>query len=142
MVAKGAEKNEATVAENSLCSGKKKMAKKFPHSTTQLFSLTNFVLILLILTFGPLLFLIYVSDICDVSKELEFILFADDTNFFLSHKNLNFLIQKANFELIKLTSWFQANRLSNIKKTKYMIFKPRQKGQTPDHLTVKLCDYT
>ena len=61
------------------------------------------------------LFLIYVNDICDVSKELEFILFAD--------------------ELIKLTSWFQANRFSiNIKKTKYMLFKPRQKRQTLGHL--------
>ena len=50
------------------------------------------------------MFLIYVNDICDVSKELEFILFADDTNVFLSHKNLNVLIQKANFEFIKLSS--------------------------------------
>ena len=80
MVARGAGKNEATVAENSLRSGKKKMAKKFPHSTTQLLSLTDFVLILLVLIFGPL-FLIYVSGICDVSKELQFILCADDTNF-------------------------------------------------------------
>ena len=40
MVARGAGKNEATVAENSLRSGKKKMAKNFPHSTTQLLSLT------------------------------------------------------------------------------------------------------
>ena len=44
-------------------------------------------------------FFIYVNDICDVSKELEFIVFADDTNVFLSHKNLNFLIHKVNFEL-------------------------------------------
>ena len=48
MVARGAGKNEAIVAENSLRSGRKKMARKFPHSTTQLFSLTDFVLILLI----------------------------------------------------------------------------------------------
>ena len=56
MVARGAGKDEATVAENSFHSGKKKMVKKFPHSTTQLFSLTDFVLILLILIVGPLLF--------------------------------------------------------------------------------------
>ena len=53
-----------------------------------------------------------------MSKELEFISFADDTNFFLSHKKINFLILKVNFELIKLTSWFQTNRLSiDIEKT-------------------------
>ena len=67
-------------------------------------------------------------DICAVSKELDFILFADDTNVSFSHKNLNPLIQAVNqFELIKLTSWLQVIRPSiNIKKTKYMLFKPRQ----------------
>ena len=137
MVARGAGKNEAIVAENSLRSGRKKMARKFPHSTTQLFSLTDFVLILLILIFGPLLFLIYVSGICDV---LFYLLMVLISSFLI--KFFFFFLQKANFELINLTFWFQANRLSNIKKTKYMIFKPRQKRQTPDHLTVKLFDYT
>ena len=31
---------------------------------------------------GPLLFLIYINDLCNVSNVLEFILFADDTNIF------------------------------------------------------------
>ena len=35
---------------------------------------------------GPLLFLIYINDMCDVSKVLDFILFADDTNIFFSQK--------------------------------------------------------
>ena len=82
-------------------------------------------------------FLIYINDICAVSIELHIILFADDTNVFFSHKNLNSLIKTVNFELIKITSWFQVNRLSiNIKKTKNMLFKPRQKRQTLDHLTL------
>lgn len=46
MVARGAGKNEATVAESRLGSEKKKMAKK--NSTTRLFSLIDFVLVLLI----------------------------------------------------------------------------------------------
>ena len=29
---------------------------------------------------GPLLFLVYINDLCNVSKVLEMILFADDTN--------------------------------------------------------------
>ena len=32
---------------------------------------------------GPLLFLVYINDLCNVSKDLELILFADDTNIFL-----------------------------------------------------------
>ena len=34
---------------------------------------------------GPLLFLVYINDLCNVSKVLEMILFADDTNIFYSH---------------------------------------------------------
>ena len=37
---------------------------------------------------GPLLFLLYVNDLCEVSDILEPIMFADDTNLFYSHKNL------------------------------------------------------
>ena len=36
---------------------------------------------------GSLFFLIYINDIINVSKILDSILFADDTNIFFSHKN-------------------------------------------------------
>ena len=35
---------------------------------------------------GPLLFLIYVNDLFKASNRLMEVMFADDTNFFLSHK--------------------------------------------------------
>ena len=38
---------------------------------------------------GPLLFLLYINDLCNVSKVVDFILFADDTNIFFSHKDFN-----------------------------------------------------
>ena len=82
---------------------------------------------------GPLLFLIYINDLCDVSKILDFILFADDTNIFFSHKNVDFLEKTLNEELLKLTTWCQANKLSiNYSKSKFMVFKPRQKRQNLD----------
>ena len=37
---------------------------------------------------GPLLFIIYVNDLCSVSKIFEPIIFADDTNLFFSHKGI------------------------------------------------------
>ena len=40
-------------------------------------------------TFGPLLFLIHINDIVNVSKFLHLILFAHDTNIFLHHSDLN-----------------------------------------------------
>ena len=45
---------------------------------------------------GPLLFLIYVKDIHKCLTIFQYILFADDTNLFLQHKNLNQVIEIAN----------------------------------------------
>ena len=55
-------------------------------------------------------------------------MFADDIYVFMSHKDLNYLSDMLNLELDKLSIWFKANKLSiNLKKTKFMVFKPRQK---------------
>ena len=74
---------------------------------------------------GPLSFLIYINDIIYSSPLLSFILFADDTNIFYSHKNFDSLITTLNSELSKVSSWFICNKLSlNIAKTNFMLFKP------------------
>ena len=65
----------------------------------------------------PLLFLLYINDLCNVSKVVDFILFADDTNIFFSHKDFNLLSETLNSEMCKLTQWCRANKLSiNFKK--------------------------
>ena len=51
---------------------------------------------------GPLLFLLYVNDIVKSSKLLTFILYADDTNVFYSHTNLDTLTSILNVELSKI----------------------------------------
>ena len=82
---------------------------------------------------GPLFFLLYINDINNASKILQLILFADDTNVFLSHKNADCLANILNTELNKLSIWFRANKLSlNLKKTKFMVFKPSQKRKSHD----------
>ena len=87
---------------------------------------------------GPLLFLVHINDLCNVSNLVDFILFADDTNIFFSHKDFNLLSETLNSELIKLTQWFQANKLSiNFKKSSFMVFRPRQRRQTLD-LSIKI----
>jgi len=48
---------------------------------------------------GPALFLVYISEIINASKPLQLILFADDTNIFLSDANLDKLISTLNSEL-------------------------------------------
>lgn len=77
---------------------------------------------------GPILFLLYINDVTNVSKLLNLILFADDTNIFMHHTDMNTLVTLVNVELSKLTDWFVSNRLSlNVKKTNFIIFCSSQK---------------
>jgi len=72
---------------------------------------------------GPLLFILYINDLNTVSKLLTLIMFADDTNIFISGQSLELITETANNELDKISSWFSANLLSlNIKKTNYILF--------------------
>ena len=76
---------------------------------------------------GPVLFLIYINDLNQVSDILHTIMFADDTNLFLSGSKISEIERKLNNELSLLTEWFSANRLSlNIKKTSYIVFCNRK----------------
>ena len=72
---------------------------------------------------GPLLFLVYINDICNSCNQMKFYLFADDTNLLYADKNLKSLESTINDELCKLYDWLIANKLSlNIKKSNYVIF--------------------
>lgn len=76
---------------------------------------------------GPLLFLLYVNDICNAVVDHRIKLFADDTNLFISGKSITHLVQKTNEELAKLNDWFLANKLSlNIDKTFYSLYSPNK----------------
>lgn len=72
---------------------------------------------------GPKLFLLYINDICKVCKNLQFVLFADDTNIFCSRKDINQLLNTVEAELKTLKRWFDVNKLSlNLQKTKFIVF--------------------
>jgi hypothetical protein len=77
---------------------------------------------------GPLLFLLYMNDIPKVCKHLSLILFADDTNAFCSHKDIEILYKNVNNEMAKLIDWFKVNKLSlNVSKTNYILFTKSKK---------------
>ena len=85
---------------------------------------------------GPLLFLLYINELPNVSNILDAIMFADDTNRFYSHHNIKELLATVNKELQKLGDWFTSNKLSlNIKKTKYTFF---HKNSVRDSIPLKL----
>ena len=68
---------------------------------------------------GPLLFLIFVNYLHKVTKYLDPIMFADNTNLLYTHKNIKTLFQIVNSELKLANEWFLAKRLSlNAKKKK------------------------
>ena len=56
---------------------------------------------------GPLLFLLYVNDLQNISKTLTFLLFADNTNMYRPSKNLHDLESKLNYEIKAVAEHFQ-----------------------------------
>ena len=66
---------------------------------------------------GPLLFLLYVNDLKNASSVLDPIMFADDTNLFYTHSNIQKLLSTMNEELASINQWFTSNKFSlNAKK--------------------------
>ena len=78
---------------------------------------------------GPLLFLIYINDLPNISNKLEIFLFADDTNIYYENESLVELELIVNKELRNLYLWLSVNRLAlNIAKTNFLIFHPFNKS--------------
>ena len=72
---------------------------------------------------GPLLFLLYINDMAHFSKILTLISVLVDTNILYTNSDIWELERLVNTELLILSDWFKANRLSlNIQKTNYMLF--------------------
>ena len=51
----------------------------------------------------PLLFILYINDLANVSENLFSILFSDDTTVLIEGTNINTMIATLNYELAKLT---------------------------------------
>ena len=72
----------------------------------------------------------------NVSKSLDPIMFADDTNMSFSKCDIPVLFATINSELSKINQWFLANKLSlNVTKTKHSFF---HKTSKKDGIPLKL----
>ena len=77
---------------------------------------------------GPILFLLYINDLASVSEFCFSVLFADDTNMFITGKDMNVLCRQLNEDLRTIQEWLQCNKLSlNVLKTHFMVFTPKNK---------------
>ena len=87
---------------------------------------------------GPLLFLIFINDLSNVSKFLTSYLFADDTNLYYESSDLLNIRKDVNRELRKVRRWLEANKLAlNIDKTNFVFFYSHQHKLT-DHIFLKM----
>lgn len=78
---------------------------------------------------GPLLFLIYINDIYRCSTLGKFVLFADDTNIFVSAETKEQAYKIANEILDSVCQYMRHNLLHiNVKKSCYMYFSPTKRN--------------
>ena len=78
---------------------------------------------------GPLLFLLYINDICVSSSKFNFYLFADGTSILYSHKNIRVLEQIVNSGQQNVCHWLEANKLTlNSQKSNFVTFHTEQKA--------------
>ena len=76
---------------------------------------------------GPLLFIIYVNDLQDVTRSCDLSMYADDTHLTSALKKSSDLNTEILPEFIKICDWLQANKLSlSVVKAEYMIIGTEQ----------------
>ena len=87
---------------------------------------------------GPILFILYINDLSQVTKFSSF-LFADDTSFQISSSNPIKLFADSNEELGKVATWCNCNKLTiNVSKTKYIIFRQKNMILPNNNLILKI----
>ena len=75
---------------------------------------------------GPLLFILYINDIINCSNLGHFVMFADDTNIFVTANSEEEVYSKANKLLQQLNSYMLSNQLHiNTDKCIHMYFRPK-----------------
>ena len=74
--------------------------------------------------FGPVLFLIYITNLNQAIQFCKVRHFADDTNLLHFRKSVTKLNKYVNVDMKNLTGWFNVNKFSlNMQKAELVIFK-------------------
>ena len=91
---------------------------------------------------GPLLFLVYIKDLPNCFKNVDYDMFADDTEVGTASKDVKAIFETLNDELANISVWMAVNKLSlNKSKTEYMLIGLHQKLiQCNSELQIKIGD--
>ena len=74
----------------------------------------------------PLLFVLYINDIVNVSKDAALLIYWQNNNVFLNDTDINQLSVLANKALLDKSNWFKLNKLSvHVKKFNFILFTTR-----------------
>lgn len=76
---------------------------------------------------GPILFLIYINDLCNGNFNGRLVAFADDTAFIYKNDDIGILYDQMCSDLFFLKLWFDRNFMVLSNKTKFIIFGLRSK---------------
>ena len=86
---------------------------------------------------GPLLFVIYINDLPQISRLTKFILYADDANIIITGTSLQEITEELSRITPILVNWVQSNGLAlNLKKTNYMLFSRKRVDTSPVKITI------
>jgi hypothetical protein len=94
-------------------------------------------------TLGPLLFLIYINDLCNLAIRGRIITFADDTVLLFRAESWSRVYEIAEMEFNRVGSWLRRHLLTlNDSKTKYITFSLTLAGQPVINREIRLhsCD--
>ena len=74
--------------------------------------MVSFIVGLRVSILGPLLFILYVNDLPNVSSKLSFTQFADDTSIFITGKNLKDMSNLMTDQMKRVSDWLKINMLT------------------------------
>ena len=87
-------------------------------------------------TLGSFLFIIYINDLANITS-FKICLFADDTNFTISSKNINELQVIAQKELNLVNKWIKSSKLTiNLSKSEYILVSNKTTNTSGFILTI------
>ncbi|MDQ5930176.1 MAG: hypothetical protein QG594_1963 [Bacteroidota bacterium] len=90
---------------------------------------------------GPLLFIVYINDLCHLPLKSKILLFADDTTFYLSGLHLNQVLEQISKDMQIVKEWLSNNRLIlNISKTHAMHLSNKSNSVSDSNLFIEFDD--